>query len=146
MIKKRRLKLPAALILSLMLILMFCPVPVSAASSDGASGASDTVKTIFSVHKGKHKVVITDIEYDRSDREVEFEFKNPVKYKNVKVKITRNGKNYTKKISEKECRSLEVKVKKLTYGKTYHYKITGIKDKKGKKYETIKGTFKAVDD
>ena len=146
MIKKRRLKLPAALLLSLMLILTFCPVPVSAAISGEADGTPDAVKTFFSFSKGKHKVVITDIDYDRSDREVEFEFKNPVKYKNVKVKITRNGKNYTKKIADKKSRSLKVKVKKLTYGKTYNYKITGIKDKKGKKYETLKGTFKAVDD
>ena len=146
MIKKRRLKLPAALLLSLMLILTFCPVPVSAAISGDEDGALDAVKTFFSSSKGKHRVVITDIDYDRSDREVEFEFKNPVKYKNVKVKITRNGKDYTRRIADKKSRSLKVKVKKLTYGKTYNYKITGIKDKKGKKYETLKGTFKAVDD
>ena len=144
MIKK--CKLPAALVLSLMLILTFCPVPVSAAVSDGPTGPLDAVKAFFSSSKGGHKVVIKDIDYDRSDREVEFEFKNAVKYKNVKVKITRNGKNYVKKISDKDSRELEVKVKKLTYGKTYHYKITGIKDKNGKKYQTLKGPFKAVDD
>lgn len=93
-----------------------------------------------------NKVVVEDVDYDRDDREVEFEFKGSVKWKNPKVTITRNGNNYAKKIKSKDSDELEVKVKKLKYGAIYSYKITGVKNKKGSKYVTVKGTFQAVDD
>ena len=144
--KSRKLWLPAALILSLMLVMAFSIAPVSAVTASNGSNSSSNVVIVFTQTSGADDIVIKDIDYDRTDREVEFEFKTSVKYKNPKVKITRNGKNYAKGIKDKDSHELEVKVKKLTYGKTYHYKITGIKSKNGKKYRTLKGTFRAVDD
>ena len=93
----------------------------------------------------KNKVVVEEVEYDRDDRVVEFEFRGSVKWKSPKVKITRGGKNYAKKILSKDSDELEVKVKKLKYGAIYSYKITGVKNKKGTKYRTVTGTFRAVD-
>ncbi|MBQ9016092.1 MAG: hypothetical protein IJ109_08215 [Firmicutes bacterium] len=139
--RNRRLRLPAALILSFVLVMAFTAAPVSAASSE--SGLLHAVKAFFL--QGSDKPVVEDVDYDHRDREVEFEFKGKVKYKNVKVKITRNGKNKAKKITDKDSDELEVEVKKLTYGKTYHYKISGVKKKNGRKYYTLTGTFKAVD-
>ncbi len=92
------------------------------------------------------KVIVESIEYDRKSRTVTFEFQGSVKWKSPKVKITRKGRNYAKKIQGKDSDSLTVKVKKLTYGATYSYKITGVKNKKGKKYQTVKGSFTAVED
>ena len=144
--RSRKLRLPAALILSLMLVMAFSIAPVSAVTASNNSGSPSKMVLEFTQTSGSDEIVIKDIDYDRTDREVEFEFKTSVKYKNPKVKITRNGKNYAKGIKDKDSHELEVKVKKLTYGKTYHYKITGIKSKNGKKYRTLKGTFRAVDD
>lgn len=95
---------------------------------------------------GSNKVVIKDIEYDREDREVEFEFKGKVAWKSPTVKITdSNGKNYVRYIIDKDNNSIEVKVNKLVYGKSYNYKITGVKNKEGTKYVTKTGKFKAVE-
>jgi len=147
--RSRKLRLPAALILSLMLVMAFSIAPVSAVTASNNSGSPSKMVLEFTQTSGSDEIVIEDIDYDRYDREVEFEFKTSVKYKNPKVKITRNGKNYANKIVDKDAHELDVKLKykkKLTYGKTYHYKITGIKSKNGKKYRTLKGTFRAVDD
>ncbi|MBQ9016091.1 MAG: hypothetical protein IJ109_08210 [Firmicutes bacterium] len=92
------------------------------------------------------KVVVKDIDYDANDREVEFEFKGKVKWKSPTVTITRNGKDYVKKIKHKDSDELEVKVRNLSYGKTYHYTITGVKNSGTGDFKTITGTFKAIDD
>ena len=51
--------------------------------------------------------------------------------------------NYVTGINTKQTREIEILVKKLVKGKTYNYKITGIRKKGTKKYVTIKGTFTA---
>lgn len=145
--KKASLSLPLALALSLILIIAFSAAPVFAASGAGHSGILPSLGSYFQLaKKGKNKVVVKSVDYDRSDRIVEFEFKGSVKWKSPTVKITRNGKNYAKKIKDKSSNDLKVKVKKLTYGATYSYKITGVKNKKGSKYQTVTGTFSAVDE
>lgn len=120
---KKKLRMPAALIMSMMLFLALA-VPVSAASAPK----------------------IEDVDYDHSDREVEFDFIGKVQWKNPTVTITRNGNNYAKYIISKDSDDLEVKVKKLSQGKKYSYKITGVKKKGTKGYKTVTGTFYAYDD
>lgn len=147
---KRKLHLPAALILSVLIFAVFT-VPASAAPVTGSSGEAQKwhlpfAQKVKSSQIKNDKVIVESIEYDRKSRTVEFEFQGSVKWKSPKVKITRKGRNYAKKIQGKDSDSLTVKVKKLTYGATYSYKITGVKNKKGKKYQTVKGTFTAVED
>ena len=112
--------------------------PAFAGVSDSSSPISRIMNFFLS---SKNTVVVKDVDYDIGDREVEFEFKGSVKWKNPTVKITRSGKNYAKKITDKDSDELEVKVKKLSYGKIYSYRITGVKNKKGSRYVTVKGTF-----
>lgn len=93
------------------------------------------------------KIVMDDIEFDSEDREVEFEFKGKVQWKNPTVTITdANGKNYVTKIKAKDYNSIEVKVKGMKNGKTYNYKISGVRKSGTKDYVTLKGKFKALDD
>ncbi len=80
-------------------------------------------------------------DYDREDREVEFEFKNSVDWKNPKVTISDGKKNYVVRILEKDRKSIEVKVNKLTYGKKYTYRISGIRVKGNGSYRTMSGSF-----
>ena len=136
---RRKLRLSAAVLMSMILTVAFTSTPAFAAEQEPFS-----ILSFFA--KAGNKVVVTDVDYDRDDREVEFEFKGSVKWKKPKVKITRNGKNYAKRIIEKDSDELSVKVKKLTYGAIYSYKITGVKKKGAKKYTTVTGTFRAVDD
>ena len=91
---------------------------------------------------GKKKVVVEKVDYDASDREVTFEFQGSVKWKKAKVTIKDYaGKNYVKKIKEKDRDEIEVSVKKLTPGKKYTYKISGVAKKGSGSYKTVKGTF-----
>lgn len=108
-------------------------------------GSYTSVSGYYRVDK-KNKIRIDSIEYDREDREVSFEFKHRVKWKNSKVVITDSkGKSYVKRICEKDNDEIEVKVKNMKYGAKYSYKISGIKKVGGTKYQTIKGTFRVVD-
>ena len=91
---------------------------------------------------GKNEVLVEDLEYDRSDKEVSFDFQGSVKWKNAKVKILDPaGKNVVIRIEEKDRDGIEVKVKKLTAGKKYTYTITGVARKGSSKYKKVKGTF-----
>lgn len=91
---------------------------------------------------GKKTVIVEEVEYDASDREVDFEFQGSVKWKKAKVTIKDSaGKNYVKKIKEKDKDEIEVSVKKLTAGKKYTYKISGVAKKGSGSYKTVKGTF-----
>ena len=93
------------------------------------------------------KIVIEDIEYDKYDKEVEFDFETRVQWYNAKVTITdSNGKNYVTAINGKDRDSLDVEVKGLKEGKTYKYKITGVRKYGTKDYRTLSGSFKAVGD
>ena len=94
------------------------------------------------------KIVVKSVDYDPEDKKVDFEFKHNVQYKkNVKVTITygKSKKNYVTSIQELSNKSLEVKVRKLKYGRVYKYKINGIRRKGAKSYKTISGTFRAID-
>lgn len=88
---------------------------------------------------------VKEVDYDRHDKEVEFEFTTKVQWKGAKVTITDGSKNYVTRIREKHSDSIEVKVSKLTLGKKYTYKISGVRVKGVKTYKTISGTFIARD-
>ena len=105
-----------------------------------------SVKGSFKV-PGVKKIVVENIEYDAEDREVSFEFRNHVQWKNAGVSIKdANGKGYAVRIVEKDNDELDVKTTGLTEGETYTYKIKGIKAEGASKYTTITGTFTAYDD
>ena len=88
---------------------------------------------------------VKEVDYDKGDREVEFEFTTRVQWKGTKVTITDGSKNYVTRIKEKDSDSIEVKVSKLTLGKKYTYKISGVSTKGANSYKTISGTFVARD-
>ncbi len=101
-----------------------------------------TVKGTFRI-AGKTEVLVEDVDYDREDKEVNFEFQGNVKWKNAKVVIKDStGKNFVQRINEKDNDEIEVKVKGLTSGKKYSYKITGVARKGSKKFKTVKGAFR----
>ncbi len=85
--------------------------------------------------------VVKKFDYDREDNELEIDFKTKVQWKNAKVTITDGKKNYVVKIKEKDNDGLELKVKKMKYGKRYTYKISGVRVKGNTTYKTITGTF-----
>ena len=89
------------------------------------------------------KVPVKTIGYDEKDREVEFSFAKAVQWKASKVEITDGKKKYSVKITEKNRKELEVKVKKLKKGKVYQFTITGIRKKGDTKYTKISGSFVA---
>ena len=95
------------------------------------------------IPKSIGSVKVKEIEYDSDDGEVEFEFKQDVKWKSVKVTITKGGKNYVRYIEDKDDDGIEVKVKKLQKGAVYNYTIKGIKKKNGGSFSTISGSFRA---
>lgn len=147
----RRLRMTAVLLLSLAILLICSSAPVSAASgvSSGAPSILSAIMDRFVL--GSSKVAVRDVDYDRKDRELEFEFKGSVRWKSPKVTITSyNGsKTYKGTITDKDSNELEYKLKKsskLTYGNYYKYKITGVRSSSGGSYQTVRGTFKAVDD
>lgn len=86
---------------------------------------------------------VKEVDYDRNDKEVEFEFAAKVQWKGAKVTITDGSKNYVTRIIEKDSDSIEVKVSKLTPGKKYTYKISGVSIKNSGSYKAISGTFAA---
>ena len=140
-----------AAVLALALLAVYPAEPVKAADTDVVftSQSFDSTpagRKLSSSAARSDKVVVKDVDYDRSDREVEFEFKGSVQWSSPTVKITRNGSNYARYIKGKDSDELEVKVKKLTYGATYSYRITGVKKRTGSKYQTVTGTFRAVGD
>ena len=98
-------------------------------------------KIYIPIQKGN--VPVEFIGYDEKDRELEFEFDTRVRWKNPKVVITDGKKEYQVKITEKDHRELELKVKKLKKGKIYRYKISGICKHGKKSFGTITGTFMA---
>ncbi|MDO5294136.1 MAG: Ig-like domain-containing protein [bacterium] len=105
-----------------------------------------TLTLTFSIPKASTNLV-KDVDYDVDDREVTFDFRNNVSYKNAKVVITNtsNSKAYTTRILEKDNDELSVRVSGLTKGNSYKYKITGVTSKADGSTKTLSGTFKAVD-
>lgn len=86
---------------------------------------------------------VKKVDYDKNDKEVEFEFTARVQWKGAKVTITDGNKNYVTRIIEKDSDSIEVKVSRLTPGRKYTYKISGVSVKDAGSYKTISGTFAA---
>lgn len=113
-----------------------------------ASAAKYTsVSGYFTVPK-KATIKVEDIEYDRSDNELSFEFGTRVRWKNPTVKImTASGSTICRgEIIERSSDELEVYLpKKLSYGTKYKYKITGIKARSASEYRTLSGSFVARD-
>lgn len=117
------------------------------------SGVKKSGEKNYSSVKGTVKIpgaatapAVKEVDYDKGDREVEFEFKNRVQWKSPKVTISDGKTNYVVRILEKDSDGIEVKVKKLTIGKKYTYKISGVRIKGNSAYQTISGTFKAKND
>ncbi len=105
-----------------------------------------TLTITFSIPKASTNLV-KDVDYDADDREVTFDFRNRVSYKNVKVVITNTSgtKTYKTRVVEKDNDDLTVRVSGLTRGQSYKYKITGVTNTKTKSSKTLSGTFKAID-
>lgn len=105
-----------------------------------------TLSVKFSIPKASTNLV-KDVDYDAEDREVTFEFKNNVSYKNAKIIITNtsNTKSYTSTIVEQDSDELCARVSGLTSGRTYKYKITGVTSLANGSTKTLSGTFTAVD-
>ena len=114
------------------------------------SGVSRRGEEVYRSVKGKiwipiykGAVPVRDVDYDATDKEVEFTFSKTVQWKSPKVVITDGRKTWQVRIKEKNRTSLEVWVKSLKKGKKYQYKISGIRKKGTSKYTTITGTFMA---
>lgn len=87
------------------------------------------------------KPVVKSVEYDRGDAELEIDFKGNVVWKSPTVVVTDGKTNYVTRIYNRDNDEIEVKVKSLTKGKKYTYKITGIRGKDSTTYTTVTGTF-----
>jgi uncharacterized protein YdeI (BOF family) len=88
------------------------------------------------------KPSIEDIEY-KSNGRVEVDFWGKVSYKNAKVTVKdSSGKSYSAKIIDRDNDELDFRVNKIAAGKTYTFKISGIKARGANKYQTITGKFK----
>lgn len=92
------------------------------------------------------KVKVKDVDYDAEDQTVDIEFKGKVKWNSPTVSITKNGTNYALNIVERDNDSIEVRVNSLNIGSKYSYKVTGVKNRDGGSYTTVKGSFTAYDD
>ena len=83
---------------------------------------------------------IKKVEYEGKGK-VEVDFAKKVSYKNVKVTVTdTQGNKYTATIVDKDKDDLTFKIKKYKTGRTYNFKITGVKVRGTSKYGTVKGT------
>lgn len=112
------------------------------------SGIKKKTEKNYSTITGKVKIPaataapkVKKVENDRKDKEVEFKFTTKVQWKAPKVTIKSGKTNYVVKIKEKDNDEIEVKVKSLTKGKKYTYKITGVRVNGTKAYKTVTGTF-----
>ncbi|WP_455716452.1 hypothetical protein [Anaerosporobacter sp.] len=105
-----------------------------------------TLTINFSIPKASTNLV-KDVEFDNEDKEVSFDFRNNVKYNNVKVTITntKGTKTYKTTVVEKDNDELTVRVNGLTEGKTYKYTITGVTEKASGSSKKLTGTFVALD-
>ena len=92
-------------------------------------------------------LAIKDIDYDRSDGELDIDFVARVQYKNAAVIIVNAaGEQKAAKILKKKSDEIKVSVKGLTYGETYGVIVSGVRLKgTSGSYGNVTGTFKAVD-
>ncbi len=84
---------------------------------------------------------IEDIEYKSGGR-VEVDFWSKVSYKSPKVTVKdSSGKSYSVRITDRDNDEIDFKVNKIANGKTYTFKITGIKTRGASKYTSVTGKF-----
>lgn len=102
-----------------------------------------SVSGSFTVPKPINGITVTEEDYDNEKKLASFEFLEEVEWKNPKVSITCGGKEHVLGIKKKTPRDIVLKVSKLTAGRTYRWKIFGIRKKGTSKYVTLSGTFKA---
>jgi len=88
------------------------------------------------------KIGISHVEYDGSGK-VEVEFSKDVTFKSsAKVTVTNSsGKEYSATILDLDDDSIEFRSSVYSAGKTYTFKITGIKLRTASSYTTVSGTF-----
>ena len=114
------------------------------------SGVSKRAEKKYQTLKGKIYIPVVNgnvpvkaIEYDEKDREVDFSFAKAVQWKSVRVEITDGKKKYSVKITDKDMKDLEVRVKKLKKDKVYRFTISGIRKKGDTEFTKISGSFAA---
>jgi len=109
----------------------------------GGSGNYVSVSGTFKTPAAVTKLAVKSAKYDKSDKELEIDFNTKVQYKNLKVTVKDSaGKSYSVKIREKDNDELTVYIKGLAAGKTYTYKISGIRKSGSGSYGSLSGTFK----
>lgn len=105
-----------------------------------------TLTVQFSIPKATG-LKVREVDFDHDDRELSFEFNKNVNYNNVKVVITNTSgtKTYSTQMVEKDKDELTVRVNGLSVGKSYKYKITGVKAAGSSTNKTLTGSFVAID-
>ena len=117
---KKKFRLPAALITSLLLTFGLAAGPVSAASAPK----------------------IEDIEYDGGGK-VEVDFYGKVSYHNSSVSVKdADGKTYKAQITERDDDDLTFKIKNYKKGKKYRFTIKGIAKRGSGNYSSVSGKVK----
>ena len=104
-----------------------------------------TVKGTIRIPAATQAPKVKEVDYDSDDLEVEIEFKSYVQFKNPKVTVINNKKNYTVRIVKKGNDSITVKVRKLSLGRKYNFTVSGIRVKGNTTYTRVKGSFVARD-
>lgn len=99
----------------------------------------------------KSNLKVKDVDFDREDKEVSFDFDKNIKAKSGAYIIIKdsNGNVYSSKNSRIICDEDDIELfldKNLTQGKKYTYEINGVKENTSNSYQTIKGSFTAYDD
>lgn len=105
--------------------------------TSGYTSVSGSVKTPSS-----SKVLIKKTSYKGSSK-VEVDFAHKVSYKNAKVTVKDSGgKSYSASVTSKKSDELKFKVSGIKAGKTYTFKISGIKNRSANSYTSVSGKFK----
>lgn len=99
----------------------------------------------------KSNLKVRDVDFDREDKEVSFDFDKFIELKSDAYIIIKdsNGNTYSSKNSRIICDEDDIELfldKNLKQGQKYTYEINGIKENVGNSYETINGSFTAYDD
>lgn len=104
-----------------------------------------TVKGTVQIPAATQAPIVKEVDYDSDDLEVEIEFKSYVQFKNPKVTVTTNRKNYAVRIVKKGNDSITIKVKKLILGRKHNFTVSGIRVRGNTTYTKMKGSFIARD-
>ncbi|WP_138269256.1 Ig-like domain-containing protein [Anaerofustis stercorihominis] len=111
----------------------------------------ETEKTKETSNNSKSSLKVKEVDFDREDKEVSFDFDKNIKLKSGAYVIIKdsNGNAYSSKNSRIICDEDDIELfldKNLKQGQKYTYEINGIKENVGNSYETINGSFTAYDD